>query len=47
MVDRKCQSWDVARKVTMQFSYLKELGETGLVKRNGTTPPQELQERLS
>ena len=29
------------------FSYLKELCETGLVKRYGDPPPQELQERLS
>lgn len=29
------------------FSYLKELCETGLVKRYGDSPPQELQERLS
>ena len=29
------------------FSYLKELCETGLVKRYGAPPPQELQERLS
>ena len=29
------------------FSYLKELCETGLVKRYGDAPPQELQERLS
>ena len=29
------------------FSYLKELCETGLVKRYGDPPPKELQERLS
>ena len=44
--EQKVPKFDVPEEYDA-FSYLKELCETGLVKRYGDPPPKELQERLS